>query len=157
MIEDKLKEEGVDCCVNEVGEMIQNLVRTLRVFEREEIVSEGFTISQCYIMIYLLKNKSVTMNDISEKMNLDKSTITRIVGNLVRDGYIEKKRSQEDGRVILASLTATGKEKAIDLHSKVNNYYKQIIEQIPDGEVMQVVSSVNTLLKALSKIRPLCC
>ncbi|RAK10248.1 DNA-binding MarR family transcriptional regulator [Halanaerobium saccharolyticum] len=148
MLEDRIKEKGIDCCVNEVGVMIQNLVRTLRIFEREEIVSEGFTISQCYIMIYLLKNKSLTMNEISEKMNLDKSTITRIVSNLVRDGYIEKKTSHEDGRVILASLTAAGKQKAVDLQSKVNNYYKQVIGQIPEGEVMEVVSSVNYYVKS---------
>ena len=157
MIEDKLKEQGLDCCIEEVGEMIQNLARSIKIFERSEIVSEGFTISQCYIILYIKKNESLTMNQISKKMNLDKSTITRIVDNLVRDGYIEKRRSNEDGRVILTSLTQKRQNTATALQHKINEYYRQIIHEIPEGEVMNVVSSVNTLLNALKNVRPQCC
>jgi len=157
MLEEKIKNEGLDCCVTEVGEMIQNLVRTLRVFERNAITDEGFTISQSYILIYLLKSGSLSMNEISEKMNLDRSTITRILDNLIRDGYIEKNRSKNDGRVILASLTPQGKEKTEVLKQKVNQYYKEIIDAVPEGEVLEVVSSVNTLLEALKEVRPMCC
>ncbi|MDZ7671813.1 MAG: MarR family transcriptional regulator [Halanaerobiales bacterium] len=157
MIEDKIKEQGLDCCIEEVGEMIQELTRSLKIFERNEIVSEGFTISQCYIILYIQKNEFLTMNQISKKMNLDKSTITRIIDNLVRDGYIEKRKSNEDGRVTLASLTKKGKTSAADLQLKINDYYRQIINEIPEGEVMNVVNSVNTLLKALKKVRPQCC
>lgn len=157
MIEEKLEKEGLDCCIEEVGEMIQDLTRSLKIFERSEIVSEGFTISQCYIILYIQNNDSLTMNQISKKMNLDKSTITRIIDNLVRDGYIKKQKSNEDGRVVLASLTKKGKKSASDLQEKINDYYRQIINEIPEGEVMKVVSSVNTLLKALKKVRPQCC
>lgn len=157
MIEDRLKEQGLDCCIEEVGDMIQNLTRSLKIFERSEITGEGFTISQCYVMTYLLKGGSLSMNELSDKMNLDKSTITRVVGNLVRDGFIDKHPSEEDGRVMLASLTAEGKQAAMDLQNKVNKYYRDIIEQLPEGKVMQVVSSVNLLLAALRKVRPACC
>ncbi|MGM0445697.1 MAG: MarR family winged helix-turn-helix transcriptional regulator [Bacillota bacterium] len=157
MLENKLKKQGLDCCIEEVGEMIQNLTRSLKIFERSEIVSEGFTISQCYIILYIQKNDSLTMNQISKKMNLDKSTITRIIDNLVRDGYIKKRKSNQDGRVILASLTKKGRKSAAYLQEKINDYYRQIINEIPEGEVMNVVNSVNTLLKALKKVRPQCC
>ncbi|MCF8002260.1 MAG: MarR family winged helix-turn-helix transcriptional regulator, partial [Halanaerobiales bacterium] len=70
---------------------------------------------------------------------------------------IEKNRSKNDGRVILASLTPQGKEKAKILKQKVNEYYKEIIDAIPEGEVLEVVSSVNTLLTALKEVRPMCC
>ncbi|MFW6036135.1 MAG: MarR family winged helix-turn-helix transcriptional regulator [Halothermotrichaceae bacterium] len=157
MLEKKIKSEGLDCCIDEIGEMMQGLVRTLHMFENLQISQKGFTNSQCYTLLNLYKNGPLAMKELSIKMNLDTSTMTRIVNNLVRDGYIERKHSQEDRRIVLVELTAQGTKEAEQLNEEVIEYYRLIINQIPDGKVIDVVESINILIKAFERAKPNCC
>lgn len=146
-----------NCCVDEVGEMVQKLVRIFQLFERDQIKINGFTSSQCYSLIEILKAGSLTMNELSEKMKLDSSTMTRVIDKLVRDELIKRERDKEDRRIVLVILTDKGREAADILNSSVNQYYKKIISNIPEGKVDEVLNAVNILLKAFETANPNCC
>jgi len=146
-----------DCCVDEVGFMMQKLVRIFQLFERDEIKTYGFTTSQCYTILELYKFEGLTMNELSEKMNLNSSTMTRILDNLVRDRYISRDKDNFDRRIVIVSLTDTGKEVAKNLDITVKEYYKKVISNIPKGQVEDVLKSVNILQKAFEKSNPNCC
>ncbi len=157
MLKDKIQEEGLDCCIDEVGEMMQNLVRTLQIFERMQISKKGFTNSQCYTLLNIYKSGPLAMKNLSEKMNLDNSTMTRVVNNLVRDDLIKREPSAEDRRVVNVRLTEKGEAEAEELSKEVIEYYRKIIEEIPEGKVIEIVESMDILSKAFSRIKPNCC
>lgn len=146
-----------NCCVDEVGSMIQKLVRVFQLFERDQIKTHGFTTSQCYTILELQKSESLTMNELSEKMNLNSSTMTRILDNLVRDKYISREKDEFDRRIVLVRLTDKGREAAKNLDTTVREYYKKIIANIPEGQVDEVLKSVNILQRAFEKANPNCC
>lgn len=148
---------GENCCVDEVGEMVQKLVRMFQLFERDQIKVHGFTSSQCYSLIEILKSGSLTMNELSDRMNLDTSTMTRVIDKLVRDELIKRERDEADRRIVLVALTEKGKEAATMLSSSVNEYYKKIISSIPEGTMDDVLRAVSVLLKAFEKANPNCC
>lgn len=150
-------QEIENCCVDEVGQMIQKLVRVLQLFERDQIKAYGFTTSQCYAILELYKSKSLTMNELSEKMNLNSSTMTRILDNLVRDKYISRDKDNSDRRAVIVSLTESGKNVAMDLDIAVKNYYQKIISNIPEGQVDNILKSVSILQQAFEKANPNCC
>jgi DNA-binding MarR family transcriptional regulator len=152
---DRTKQED-NCCVEEVGQMVQKLVRIFQLFERDQIKVHGFTSSQCYAMLEILKFGSLTMNELSEKMNLDSSTMTRVIDKLVRDEFIHRDKDASDRRIVVVSLTDKGSKAAKELNSSVNEYYKKIIKNIPEGEVLDIVGSVAKLLKAFEKANPNC-
>lgn len=146
-----------DCCVDEMGQVIQRLVRVIQLFERDQIKIYGFTTSQCNTLLEIQRAGSLTMNELSEKMNLNTSTMTRVLDNLVRDKYITRDRDEADRRIVVVSLTEAGQEAASKLSSSVNEYYKKIIDNIPVGQVDEVLNSVNILQKAFEKANPNCC
>lgn len=146
-----------DCCVDEVGTMMQKLVRALQLFERDQIKAYGFTTSQCYTILELYKSEGLTMNELSERMNLNSSTMTRILDNLVRDKYISRDKDESDRRIVVVSLTDAGKKIAQELDTTVKQYYKKIIDNIPEGQVEEILRSVSTLQKAFEKANPNCC
>ena len=152
---DKIAQE--DCCIDEVGAVMQKLVRVFQLFERDEIKTYGFTTSQCYTILELYKSGGLTMNELSEKMNLNSSTMTRILDNLVRDKYISRNKDKFDRRIVIVSLTDTGREVAKELNLTVKAYYRKVIANIPTGQVEDVLKSVNILQKAFEKSNPNCC
>lgn len=126
-------------------------MRTFQILEKKQIRMHGFTSSQCYILLEIYKHQTLSINEISEKMRLEISTITRIMNNLVRDEFILRKRSAYDKRVVEAILTEKGKAIAQQLQKSIANYYKDVIANLPRGHVREVMSAVELLVNALEK------
>ena len=146
-----------ECCIEEVGVMVSKLVRVMQIFERDEIKPFGFTTSQCYVLLELKKINNLTMNELSEKMNLNTSTMTRIINNLVRDGFIQRLRDESDRRIVLVMLTDKGILAASKLELSIRDYYKKIVMNIPEGQIEEVLKAVSMLINAFDKANPNCC
>jgi len=97
------------------------------------------------------------MNDLSEKMNLNSSTMTRILDNLVRDKLVKRDKFQEDRRIVIVKLTNDGVVEAEKLNEALTEYYRKIIDNIPEGQVDNILNSIWTLLTAFNKANPNCC
>ncbi|QDR81633.1 MarR family winged helix-turn-helix transcriptional regulator [Sporomusa termitida] len=138
-------------CVEDIGLLLQRTVRICQLFEREQIKVHGFTSSQCYILLEILKNGPLTINEISTKMNLEISTITRIMDNLVRDQFLVRNRLLHDKRVVEAALTDKGLLAANKLRASISDYYKNVISHLPPGHVREVMSAVELLLTAVEQ------
>jgi MarR family transcriptional regulator, organic hydroperoxide resistance regulator len=138
-------------CIEDMGELLQRTVRICQLFEREQIKVHGFTSSQCYILLEILKNETLTINEISAKMNLEISTITRIMDNLVRDQLIIRNRSTQDKRIVEARLTEKGQHEATQLRASIRDYYKHVISHLPPGHVREVMHAVELLLTAVAQ------
>ena len=146
-----------DCCIEEIGTMVQHLVRVMQLFERDQIKPYGFTTSQCYVLIELKKSNQLTMNELSDKMNANTSTMTRIINNLVRDGFIERLRDEGDRRIVIIKLTKEGIEVASKLELSIIDYYRKIVANLPSRQIEDVLKAVSLLIDAFDKTNPNCC
>lgn len=146
-----------NCCTEQIGELVQRLVRVMNIFEKDSIRAFGFTSSQCYSLLHLSKEGNLSMNQLSEKMNLSISTMTRIIKNLVRDGYITREREKADRRVVNLRLTDKGNEAALKLKKAIREYYRNIVGNLPEGQVEETMNSLSVMLGVLEKLHPGCC
>ncbi|GFZ31394.1 MarR family transcriptional regulator [Clostridium zeae] len=78
--------------------------------EMEKYGVIGLGTSHGDIIFALLKNEKLTMKELAEKIDKDKSTVTALVDKLIKQGYVEKTRDTEDNRVVFVSLTSVGRE-----------------------------------------------
>jgi DNA-binding MarR family transcriptional regulator len=146
-----------ECCLEELGEVIRKLVRAFQMFERDQVRVLGFTFSQCYALLEVAREEGLSMNDLSDRMNLDGSTMTRVVDILVRDGWLDRSRQEDDRRVVRVSLTKEGRAMASRLEKNIEAYYRDVLENLPRGQVDAVLESMRHLLGALRKSNPRCC
>lgn len=141
----------LDTDVQEFGELLSVMIRSFAAFERSEIFCSGITMSQCSTILGIGKKGTMTMNALSEWMSLATSTMTRIVDNLVRDGYIERAHDPQDRRVVQVSLTEKGTQLFQAIMEIYREYHRKIVESIPAGELRQVVESLTMLIEAIKK------
>ena len=144
-----------DTDVQEFGELLSVMIRSFAAFERSEIFCSGITMSQCSTILGIGKNGTMTMHALSEWMSLATSTMTRIVDNLVRDGYIARAQDPQDRRVVQVSLTEEGVKLFEAIMQIYHGYHRKIVESIPAGELHQVVESLTMLIEAIKKTPPL--
>lgn len=82
----------------------------------------GLTYTQYIVMMVLWENDGLSVRSLGEKLHLDSGTLTPLLKKLENIGYVTRKRSEEDERVVLVSLTDTGrelKEKAAEVPGEV--------------------------------------
>ena len=134
----------------ELQEQMMTLVRTFGLHKPEETpCGQPITVAEAYTLAELAKENQLSQHDLVQRLNLAKSTVSRMVNKLVKRGWINQDRSQEDGRMWLLSLTEKGQETAVVLSQSRQTKFAQILTHIPEGEQGSVLNALETLIQAM--------
>jgi DNA-binding MarR family transcriptional regulator len=86
-----------------------------------------------------------TMSEVAQKLKITVSTLTTAINKLIKKGYVERKRIEEDRRVVLVKLTKKGKL-AYRIHEK---FHREMVNTAIDGLNLQeeelLISSLNKI------------
>lgn len=66
------------------------------------------TYTQYVVMMYLWEHQKTNIHDLGKKLLLDTNTLTPLLQKLEKKGYVERKKSDKDGREIIVVLTEKG-------------------------------------------------
>lgn len=132
-------------------ELIRLLVRNLGILEKDGASCCGITISQCHALVEVGRTEEVSLNDLSELLGLDKSTMSRTINNLVDSGLVQRELHPEDRRYITIKLTKEGEKTYNNIEDSMDKYYKNIFEAIPEEKREQVLESLSLLTEAVKK------
>ena len=82
----------------------------------------GLTYTQYIVFLVLWEKDGVSVTEIGEKLMLDNGTLSPLLKKMEQAGYVERRRSREDDRVVEITLTEAGRalqEKAKDIPGHV--------------------------------------
>ena len=82
----------------------------------------GLTYTQYIVFLVLWEKDGITVGEICDRLMLDNGTVSPLLKKMQQAGYIERKRSEEDDRVVVITLTGEGRalqEKVKDVPGKV--------------------------------------
>ena len=95
----------------------------------------GITYTQYLVFLVLWEEDKIPVGDICQKLMLDSGTLSPLLKKMQKSGYIERKRSEKDDRVVVISLTEDGK----DMMERAKNVPKEVgdcIKISPEKEKM---------------------
>ena len=69
----------------------------------------GLTYTQYLVMLVLWEEDGIPVSDICRKLMLDNGTLSPLLKKMEQAGLLTRKRSTEDERVVVISLTAQGR------------------------------------------------
>ena len=82
------------------------------------------TYTQYIVMMVLWEQDGISVKELGQKLYLDSGTLTPLLKNLEKKGFVTRSRSKEDERSTIAVLTKEGKElreRAIEIPGQVGN------------------------------------
>ena len=82
----------------------------------------GLTYTQYLVFLVLWERDGIPVGEICDKLMLDSGTLSPLLKKMEQAGYVERKRSAYDDRVVVVTLTENGRalqEKAKDVPGKV--------------------------------------
>jgi DNA-binding MarR family transcriptional regulator len=139
--------------VRALRESLASAYRRFNVLERTEKCCFGVTMSQCMTLEALLRDGRSTVGSLAETLGLDKSTVTRVVDVLVRDGLLARTRDEKtDRRRVFVSLTPRGRALAKKLEQAADTYCERILERLPEQRRSEVLEVLDVLVAALAAV-----
>lgn len=135
----------------QLREMIRILERKLGLLKESGFSCCGITMSQCHALVEIGRAESISLNELAELLNLENSTMSRTVNNLVTSELAKRDIDPKDRRYVTISLTESGHKLYEGIEKEMNLYFKRIYETIPKDKKQQVLESMKILLDAIGE------
>lgn len=135
----------------QLREMIRILERRVGVLQDNEFSCCGITMAQCHALVEIGRAKSIALNELAELLNLENSTMSRTVNNLVVGELAKRDIDPQDRRYVSISLTENGQKLFEGIEEDMNQYFSKVFASIPENKKEQVLESMQLLLEALGK------
>jgi len=75
---------------------------------RPHLDAIGLTYTQYVAMLVCWEKQAVSVKELGQRLHLDSGTLTPVLKSLEQKGYITRRRSETDERVLIAALTEAG-------------------------------------------------
>ena len=120
----------------------------LRIEERslDNRLTHGLTITEVHTIVAVGLHERNPMNVVAARLGVTLATLTTAVAKLVRKGFIERSRFEDDRRVVLVSLTKKGRQ-VLRAH---NLFHRRMIDEAL-ADLTEEEERV--LAEALAKVR----
>jgi DNA-binding MarR family transcriptional regulator len=110
---------------------------------------EPVAVAEAHALMELAQVAPLSQNDLAARLQLEKSTVSRLVGILESRGWVVRARSAQDGRARELRLTAAGQQIAADLAEARRAKFARVFDAIPETERGVVFESLQILVEAM--------
>lgn len=130
-----------------INEVLVKLFNEIMDIEEKALITSEFkdiSVNDMHIIEAIGMREPKNMSTVARALSVTVGTLTIAINNLVKKGYVERVRSQEDRRVVLISLSEKG-EKAYVHHQ--NFHDKMVLAVLKDLNMEETEALTNALLK----------
>jgi len=136
---------------SELRELLRKLVRKLGGLDKTQFSCCGITLAQCHTLVEIGRAGTISLNDLSEKLGLDNTTLSRTVNNLVQEELATRSLNQKDHRYVNITLTSKGYDLFENIETNMDQYYQRIMESIPFDKRNQIIESLSIILQSMEQ------
>lgn len=133
-----------------LNEILVELFKDINEIEEKAIRTgqyKNMTSNDMHVIEAIGMGSAKNMSAVAKVLNVTTGTLTISVNALVKKGYVERVRSEEDRRVVLVSLTQKGR-KAYAHHQKFHaEMIEVIVEKLSEEEKEVLEKSLSKLAK----------
>lgn len=99
------------------------------------LTSYDITLPMYRVLATLRQQESKTLTELSDMVSVEISTLSRLVGLMVRRNLVSRERPADNARIVCITLTTKGEELADELMPIAAMFEKTAIEGLDPGEV----------------------
>ena len=134
----------------EFGELLKAFLLDLQSLFRYRVTNTDLTLPQI-LLLSSISSEGTDMSSLSKQMGVDNSTMTRLIGILIRNGWVEKFQGENDKRVVYVKITVKGEIIRQEIDNKINDFGLEIINTINPEDRNDIRETLTTLHWILSK------
>ena len=130
---------------NSIGFLLAKAYQRAWAIMREEIEPYDLTPPQFALLSFLWRQDGLTQVELSEKGQIDRSTIGGLIDRLERGGLLERRQHPQDRRAHLVFLTEQGKKLESTLTACTDRSLQRITAGLNEDDVKELRRMLNIL------------
>ena len=136
----------------EFGELLKQFLIDLQSLFRTQTKNLNITLPQI-ILISSIPTDGIDMTSLSKRLGVDNSTLTRLIGVLIRNQIVIKNKNPLDGRSVIVTLTEYGEKLYSKIEVEIDQFGSELYHKIPVEDREEVKEILSNLHWTISKHR----
>jgi DNA-binding MarR family transcriptional regulator len=105
-------------------------------------------VSEAHALVEVARDGRLRQVELARRLRLEKSTVSRLVANLVGRGWVHRLAATDDGRGVELELTEAGVSAASGQAMARHARLAGLLDRIPDDRRAAVLGALQTLAEA---------
>lgn len=131
---------------------MMELVRTFGLLQPDRTpCGQPMSTSAAHALTEVAGSEGLSQGELGARLGLEKSTVSRLVAEMERSGWLRRRRDEVDGRVVRLQLTEQGQRVADRVASARAALFDQLAERISGRERALVERALDVLVRAVTE------
>ena len=117
-----------------IGLLIHDVARLLRVLYDRQMASIGLTRSQWWLLTYLFFKDGINQSELAILMDMEKAPLSRLLDRMEKKGWVIRKNENKDRRTKNIYLSETIKPLISSMRDKAAEYRSESLSILTDKE-----------------------
>ena len=136
----------------ELAELFSQLLIDLQSVFRKNNKHLSLSLSQV-VVLSSIPVDGITMSNLSHRIGVDNSTLTRLIGILEHKGLVERRKNKSDRRSKLVNLTKVGENNIKVIEENTLNLSEKVLTSFSQAEIASLKNILNKLHWDISKYK----
>jgi DNA-binding MarR family transcriptional regulator len=135
------------------GQILDTILDNIKkiVFPEEWLkLDQAMSKQELFALVLVDRRGEIIMSQVADYINVSMSTATGIVDRLVKNGYLERNRSDEDRRTVRIRLSGKGRALVGDIKSIGKRYIDLVFQALTDEERSCLLRIVEKVIAAIN-------
>ena len=133
-----------------IGLLIHDVARLLRVLYDRQMASIGLTRSQWWLLTYLFFKDGINQSELAILMDIEKAPLSRLLDRMEMKGWVIRKNENKDRRIKNIYLSESVKPLISSMREKAANYRGESLSILTDKDHNKLKDILQILKKDLS-------
>ena len=133
-----------------IGLLIHDVARLLRVLYDRQMSSIGLTRSQWWLLTYLFFKDGINQSELGILMDMEKAPLSRLLDRMEKKGWVIRKNESKDRRTKNIYLSETIKPLISSMRDKAAEYRSESLSILTDKDRNKLKAILQILKKDLT-------
>lgn len=131
-------------------ELFPQLVRGMTRHENNYLTKGVITLPQVWVLRYLSRQRECPMRELAGFMKMGLSSVTGMVDRLVKQGLVNRRRTEKDRRLVFVDITAKGRKVLKEILGQRRETTLALFETLTAEERLTYLCILEKIVKKLS-------
>ena len=131
-------------------ELFSQLSRGMVRHENNYLATGAITLPQVWVLRYLLRQRECSMRELAAFMKMGLSSVTGMVDRLVKQGLVNRRRTEKDRRLVFVDITVKGRKILKEILEQRRETTLNLFESLTAEERLTYLCILEKLVKKLS-------
>lgn len=138
--------------VKEFRELTRILERNLELLNKSDCCSGNITTAQCHALVEIGRKNNLMLKDLAVILQIDVSTSSRVVEELVKKEFVMRESSSTDRRSVQINLTQKGQTLFEKIEYDMEQLFDQILSLMEEKEQKTLLRSLKNYNQAIEQL-----